>query len=113
MIKLYNREKRKLNKIKNYKVFDPENKIYYWLLSTGKIEKPHPKKDEFLERAKKLHCNDLKEELKRASEQHKPVIRNHILNFNSVINGKPVMKKKYNNIVMDLILTNYILNDEN
>jgi hypothetical protein len=113
MLKEYKRQKALLKKIKNYKVFDPENKIYLWLLFDGKIAHPHPRKAEFMEKAKRLHCNDLKEELKRSGEQHKPVVRNWILNFNSVIDGKPVMKKKYFGLVMDVILTNYILKDEN
>lgn len=106
--KVLENEFKALKRNKNHFIFDTEHLLYLHLVNVGKIQKPYPKKDEIIKAAKFKHKAELRDELKRAGENHKTVVQNWITNFDDALESKPKMKKKYYGIVQDLILNDYL-----
>ena len=96
-----------LKRNKKHIIYDPSNINYLQLFTEGKIQRPYEYKKEVLVQAEKIFKKELREELHRASEFQKVIVKRWIKEFKNTLEEKPKMKKKYHGLIMTLILTDY------
>ena len=100
------REFETLKKYPNYVIFDANSEIHDYLNAKNVFNKER-RKEAIVEAQKEL-IKELTQELKRATESHKTVIKTWIKDIDKALDSKPIMKKNYIIKVKHYILADYL-----
>ena len=100
------REFNTLKKHPNYTIFDANSEIHDYLNAKNVFNKER-RKEAIVEAQKEL-IKELTQEMKRATESHKTIIRTWIKDIDKALDSKPIMQKKYFIKVKHYILADYL-----
>ena len=100
------REFETLKKYPNYVIFDANSEIHDYLNAKNVFNKE--RRNEAILQAKKELIYEVTQELKRATDSHKTVIKTWIKDIDKALDSKPIMKKNYFIKVKHYILADYL-----
>jgi hypothetical protein len=104
----WEQEYNSLERVENYRVYDPNNKFYEYLLERELIPFPNPRRKEYIAIATRITKEGLRDDITRASGAMRTTINDWLKNFDQALINKPVMRQRFQSLVMDLILTDYM-----
>ena len=104
----WKKEYETLERLKDYQVYDPQNKFYKRLVDKGLSPVPHPERERFKDMAKSLTKEELRVQMANANNIVRTHIKGWLKDIDFALINKPVMRSKFESLVMTLIVTDYM-----
>lgn len=107
-LKRFKIEYETLKQRKNYVVFDLNGLFYKWLIKKELLPETNPKRDYYIKQAERKFRENWRHDLKTAGETMTTTINSWLRYTSETIDGKPMMKARFKDLVRRLILVDFM-----